>query len=58
MCVCVCVGGGGGGGEGGEEHKAPLFFYKTNIYRVLSSLVHLNNEPDVTMSYLCREVPA
>ena len=57
MCVCV----GGGRGEGKEVRsgpKAPLFFYKTNIYRVLSSLVHLNKEPDVTMSYLCREVPA
>ena len=38
--------------------KAPLFFYTRNIYRTLSNLTHLNNEPDITMSYLYREVPA
>ena len=44
--------------EGRSGPKAPLFFYTTNIYRVLSNLAHLNNEPDITMSYLYREVPA
>ena len=58
MCVCVCVLGGGGGGEGGSGAEAPLLFYTTNIYSVLYSLAHLNNEPDITVSYFYREVPA
>ena len=51
VCVCVCVCGGGG-------LEAPLLFYKINIYRILSGLAHLNNEPDITMSYRYREIPA
>ena len=52
----MCVGRGGGEGRSGAE--APLLFYTTNIYSVLYSLAHLNNEPDITVSYFYREVPA
>ena len=49
--------GGGGGGEGREGRARSNFLY--NKYcSVLSNLAHLNNEADVTMSYLYREVPA
>ena len=52
MCVCVCVCVWWGGQERRSGPKAPLFLYTTNIYRVLSSLAHLDNEPDFTMSFL------
>ena len=60
VCVCLCVlgGWGGGGGLGRSGAEAPLLFYTTNIYSVLYSLAHLNNEPDITVSYFYREVPA
>ena len=50
VCVCVCW-------EGRSGAEAPLLFYTTNIYSVLYSLAHLNNEPDITVSYFYREVP-
>ena len=67
MCSLVCFlyiyiififwDGGGGGGEGREGRARSNFLY--NKYcRVLPNLAHLNNEADVTMSYLYREVPA
>ena len=57
VCVCVCW-EGVRGGEGRSGAEAPLLFYTTNIYSVLYSLAHLNNEPDITVSYFYREVPA
>ena len=52
VCVCVCVCVRWGGQERRSGPKAPLFLYTTNIYRVLASLAHLDNEPDFTMSFL------
>ena len=46
VCVCVCVCVCGVGEWGGVVPKHPCF------------LTHLNNEPDIAMSYLYREVPA